>query len=172
LLTILAGSCPPRGLKKAGTKQQLIDRLLASTADLPDGSAEASPSAAAGGGGARSVDGDDDSIEGAFDADDDLSSEADLDDPLVAADGDRAAPAPPRRRPFGESGLYGLSSVAGSAAAAAAAAAADYRPTGEALEAIINAPRMIRRAGVSSTRQSSKLDKYEPDRVVRACVRA
>lgn len=129
--------CEARGLKKAGTKQELIDRLVASTADVVDADRSISspyPSVAVGG-------------RGFIEDGDDLPVDE-----------------------LEEDGVMGMGSSvmrsfkASSPPSLEYSTDPDFRPKGDELKAILNAPKIVYKGGRSFTRASSKLDKYEPDR--------
>mmetsp|Transcript_28684 Transcript_28684/g.65622 ORF Transcript_28684/g.65622 Transcript_28684/m.65622 type:complete len:572 (-) Transcript_28684:185-1900(-) len=180
----LRSMCEARGLKKIGTKPQLINRLLASTPDAMDpsqsdiipmrlvqrvsnpgdpsqpsnswvssppdisqssGSSPVSAHAISRGGG-------DDELE-----DDLLSDDEFFSGSTEESDGSvvmRRGPHPVVDRepaPFMRMDAYQTTP--------------DYRPSGKDLEKIMNAPRMVRRAGKTYMMESSKLDKYEKDQL-------
>mmetsp|Transcript_41189 Transcript_41189/g.129386 ORF Transcript_41189/g.129386 Transcript_41189/m.129386 type:complete len:562 (-) Transcript_41189:362-2047(-) len=156
----LRSMCEARGLKKNGTKAQLINRLLASTVELGD-SATPTPSRlnpkissrlsssassgsspvsvhALGGRGQKEVDLE---LEDGFSSDSSYESSLDMPEMLRST-----------------SGL-----VARSIATRVEEVDDQFRPSGEALEKILQAPKIVRRAGVTITMHSSKIVKYQAD---------
>ncbi|EKX38756.1 hypothetical protein GUITHDRAFT_115084 [Guillardia theta CCMP2712] len=134
----LRSMCEARGLKKNGTKAQLINRLLASTVELGD-SATPTPSRLNPKISSR------------------LSSSASSGSSPVSV---HALGGGGRRRWIWSS-KTGL--VARSIATRVEEVDDQFRPSGEALEKILQAPKIVRRAGVTITMHSSKIVKYQAD---------
>lgn len=148
----LRAMCEARGLKKNGTKQQLINRLLASTADSLDAipgwtDRKSSPTPTRLNpqlSGSLGV------VGSPPNSDSDSGFEGELDS---VEQGSGVWDAPARdsgRRQWTGEGVEVEDD--------------NYRPTGAALQAIINAPRLRRRAGVTFEFADSKITKYEKDR--------
>jgi hypothetical protein len=156
----LRSMCESRGLKKNGTKQQLIARLLASTADTLDilpgwANRKTTPSPT------RLNPQMSTNVEDGLLMTGSASNEAledSLDRDSLSYEGDEVP-----LSVWGE-GASNLNSRSTLLADQEPRLDEDYRPTGAALEAIINAPRLRRRAGVTHEFASSRITKYERDR--------
>jgi len=168
----LRSMCEARGLKKNGTKQQLITRLLASTADSLDaipgwsdrkttptptrlnpqlsGISTTVNGVTTGAHGRLTVDGD--SSESGFEAELDMGGSFESGQQAVWS-GDAVAMETP-----------GFGRNRNTLSTEMPRDEDTYRPTGEALEGILNAPKLRRRAGVTYYFPDSKITKYERDR--------
>eukprot|EP00286_Rhodomonas_abbreviata_P026304 CAMPEP_0181301200 /NCGR_PEP_ID=MMETSP1101-20121128/7295_1 /TAXON_ID=46948 /ORGANISM="Rhodomonas abbreviata, Strain Caron Lab Isolate" /LENGTH=545 /DNA_ID=CAMNT_0023406485 /DNA_START=613 /DNA_END=2250 /DNA_ORIENTATION=+ len=182
----LRSMCEARGLKKIGTKPELINRLLASTMNAGDASAQhaainksPTPSRL-------------------------MPTISDQNSPLISHASSGSSPvsthAVGRNLARGivdvgeldedgtESGSVSETSLDSDEASSAAMqrpptppttshpamvqstqleASPDFRPSGKDLEKIINAPKIVRRAGRAVTLKSSKINKYQPDRLTK-----